>query len=91
MKKLILTLAIATSLIACSKPGEGYLGAPNFPETWFGRVRVYYQPTVYRDTVWRLRMIDADMKREFEGRVGYVYDDHLPQYIEVGQMWEVKR
>lgn len=89
MKKLLLSLTLAAGLVACSKDDAAYV-RPS-AETWFGRVRVYYRPEVRRDTVWRLRMVDDDMKREFEARVGYIYADHLPEYIEVGQMWEVKR
>lgn len=90
MKKLIFALALIASLASCSKD-SGYLGAPALPETWFGRVRVYYRPTIHRDTVWSLRMVDQDMKREFEQYVGTIYEDRLPEYIEVGQMWEVKK
>lgn len=89
MKKLLLPVLLVAALAACN-PDDHLLPARPYTETWFGRVRVYYRPTIYRDTVWRLRMVDEDMKREFEGRVGYIYDDHLPDYIEVGQMWEVK-
>lgn len=90
MKKLLFALLIAASLTSCDRDDALLVDRP-YVETWYGRVRVYYRPEIRRDTVWRLRMVDENMKREYEYRVGYIYEDRLPEYLEVGQMWEVQR
>lgn len=91
MKKLLFAIAILAGLTACNKEmineNEGRAGQAS--QWYFSKVKYYYdgrQPNT--DTVMTLRLIDDDMKREYDRYNGYIYADHSPVWMEIGRIWE---
>ncbi len=93
MKKLLITLALVAGLAACTKEKpEGPTGSGFAPEPFFSRVRYYgdgRQPKT--DTIWTIKVMGDSMYSVFSRLNGYVYADHSPTYIELGQLWEKRR
>lgn len=88
MKKITLTLALALSLVACSKQVDRPEAVTaTKTETFFSRVQYFKdgrKPAT--DTVWTLRLLSSDMVTTYQKQVGYVYAE-TSTYREVGVLW----
>lgn len=91
MKKLLLILAIAASLVSCEKerPDLGN-GGRILPEWYFSRVRYFGTGTGATDTTWTLKMLNDSMRAQFAQYNGYVYEQSA-QFVDIGRLWQKPR
>jgi hypothetical protein len=92
MKKLLLILAIAASLVSCEKerPELGN-GGRILPEWYFSKVRYFANERAGQtDTTWTLKMLNDSMRAAFAPYNGYVYEQSA-QFVEIGRLWQKAR